>query len=360
MVASRPPASVAAAGGRARPSRRTAVLATLGLGLVATALLALAVGAYGVPPQRTVAIVASHLGIDLGIPFTLEEDAVVWSIRLPRVVLGALVGAALAVSGASLQALFRNPLADPGLVGVASGAALAAVAAIVLGLTAAGTLVLPGLAFAGGLVATLLAYAIARYEGRTEVVTLILTGLAVNALAGAGIGFLLFIADDEELRGAVFWSLGSLATATWEKVAAAAPFIVAGTALTLGFGRTLNLLALGEREAGHLGVRVERARLALIVLCALATGAAVAVAGIVTFIGLIVPHLVRLALGPDNRTVVPASALLGAALLLLADAAARTVSAPAELPLGVVTSLIGGPFFLWLVYSTRRAHGGWG
>lgn len=233
-------------------------------------------------------------------------------------------------------------------------------AAIVLGLSAFGGATLPLAAFAGGLAATLVVYAFARFEGRTEVVTLLLTGLAVNAIAGAGIGYLVFRATETEVRDAVFWTLGSLGGATWSTVLSALPFVAVGALLLPAFARDLNLLVLGEREAGHVGLETERVRLLLIVVAALTTGAAVAVAGTVGFVGLIVPHLVRLAAGPDNRIVLPASFLAGATLLVLADLAARTASAPAELPLGVVTSLLGGPFFLWLLHRTRRQHGGWG
>ena len=289
-----------------------------------------------------------------------QDDAILWLIRLPRVLLGALVGAGLAAAGAALQGVFRNPLADPGLVGVASGASLGAVAAIVLGFTA---LVPGGLqlaAFVGGVAAAALVYALARYEGRTETVTLLLTGIAVTAITGAAIGLLLARADDAELRDVVFWSLGSLGNATWPIVGATAPFVAIGVAIACSRARELDLLALGEREAAHLGVNTERTRLAIVLGLALATGAAVAAAGVVAFVGLIVPHLVRLAAGPNHAIVVPASALAGAALVVLADVAARTVAAPVELPLGVITSLAGGPFFLWLLWRTRRADGGWG
>ena len=323
-------------------------------------LLSVGLGALRIAPEQVVGIVARHLGIDLGISYGLDQDAVLWSIRLPRVVLGILVGGGLAMAGAALQGVFRNPLADPGLIGVSSGASLGAVAAIVLGFSAAGSNTLPLVAFVGGVAATLVVYGIARFDGRTEVVTLLLTGLAVNALCGAGVGYLLFIADDQQLRGVVFWSLGSLGGATWPLVLAAAPFILVAALVLPLLARALNLMLLGEREARHLGVEVERVRVLVIVLAALATGAAVAVAGIIGFVGLIVPHLVRLMAGPDHRLLLPASALLGASLLLFADLFARTVAAPAELPLGVVTALLGGPFFLWLLRRTRREHGGWG
>jgi iron complex transport system permease protein len=230
----------------------------------------------------------------------------------------------------------------------------------VLGFAALGLWSLPVAAFATGLVTTLVVYALARFEGRTEVVTLLLTGLAINAMALAGVGMFAFVADDEQLRDIVFWSLGSLGGATWDTVLSAAAFIGVALVLLPLLARPLNLMVLGEREARHLGVDTERVRLAVIALAALATGAAVAVAGIIAFVGLIVPHLVRLAGGPDHRLVLPASALAGAGLLLLADLAARTVASPTEIPLGVLTGLIGGPFFLWLLHRTRRSHGGWG
>jgi iron complex transport system permease protein len=328
--------------------------------LAAAVLLSVGIGAVSIGPLQVVAILADHAGVHLGVDYGRDQDAVLWSIRLPRVLLGVLVGAGLATAGAALQGVFRNPLADPGLIGVSSGASLGAVAAIVLGLTVAGSATLPLVAFAGGLAATFLVYLVARFDGRTEVVTLLLTGLAVNALAGAGVGGLLFVADDQQLRGVVFWSLGSLGGATWPLVLAALPCIALAALILPFFAPALNLMLLGEREARHLGVPVERVRMLVIALAALATGAAVAVAGIVGFVGLIVPHLMRLAAGPDHRLLLPASALLGASLLLLADLVARTVAAPAELPLGVLTSLLGGPFFLWLLRRTRREHGGWG
>ncbi|HEY7707776.1 MAG TPA: iron chelate uptake ABC transporter family permease subunit [Gaiellaceae bacterium] len=336
------------------------LLGGLVVAVVASVLLGAGIGAVDIPARQVIAVIAGKLGLDLGITVSPENEAILWAIRLPRVALGLLVGAGLAVAGATLQGIFRNPLADPGLIGVSSGASLGAVGAIVLGLSGLGAATLPVAAFAGALVATFAVYALARFEGRTEVVTLLLTGLAVNAIAGAGIGYLVFQATDSEIRDAVFWTLGSLGGATWTVVLSAAPFVLLGVFLMPAFARELNLLILGEREAAHLGVATERLRVVLIALVALTTGAAVAVAGTIGFIGLIVPHLVRLAAGPDNRIVLPASALAGAALLVFADLLARTAAAPAELPIGVITSLIGGPFFLWLLHRTRRAHGGWG
>jgi iron complex transport system permease protein len=328
--------------------------------LAVAVLLGVGIGAVAIGPREVFAILADKAGFDTGIEVTQQQTAVLWAIRLPRVVLAALVGAGLAVSGAALQGVFRNPLADPGLIGVSGGSALGAVGAIVLGVTPFGIATLPIAAFCGGLLTTAVVYALARQDGQTEVVTLVLTGIALNAITGAVTGFLTFFADDSQLRAIVFWSMGSLGGATSTAVLAVIPFICAGLLLVPRCGHALNLLVLGEREAGHLGVSTERVRIALIVLTALMTGAAVAVAGIVGFVGLVVPHVIRLVVGPDHRVLLPASALAGASLLLFADLAARTVVAPAELPIGVITALVGGPFFLLLLHRTRRAHGGWG
>jgi len=275
-----------------------------------------------------------------------------------------VVGAALALCGAVMQGIFRNPLAEPGIIGVSSGAALGAVVAILAGGSFTGgylaALSIPLAAFVGALVATAAVYLTARHEGRTEVVTLVLCGIAVSAIAGAGVGMAQFLADDEELRSIVFWALGSASGARWADLLVILPLVVGGSVTAVRLAATLNLLVLGEREARYLGVATERVRVILIVVCALVTGAAVAVAGIVGFVGLVVPHLVRLLFGPDHELLLPASTLAGASLLLLADLVARTLAAPAELPLGVVTALVGGPFFFWLLRRTRRDQGAWG
>jgi iron complex transport system permease protein len=340
-------------------TRRVLLFPALGAALVVAVLLNLAMGAVHISLGQAVAILAGHGGIDLGVGFTAQQDAVLWEIRLPRALMAVVVGGGLAVAGAALQGVFRNPLAEPSVIGVSSGAAVGAVACIVSGASFLGTRTVPAAAFVGALVATLAVYATARSYGRTEVVTLVLTGIAVTVIAGAITGVLTYSADDDQLRDIVFWTLGSLGGATWTTLAAVAPFIIVGSFLLPLLARPLNLMTLGDREAGHLGVAVERVRLAVIVLAALVTGAAVAVAGIVGFVGLVVPHIVRLAIGPDHRTLLPTSILGGAILVLLADLVARTVVVPEELPLGVVTALVGGPFFLWLIRRTRREHGAW-
>lgn len=343
----------------ARHSRAPGVTLALALCVASCLVLNVALGAIGIHPWVVVGVLGDHLGLGIGGTATLQEDAVVWQIRMPRAVLAMLVGAGLGASGAALQGIFRNPLADPGLIGISSGASVGAAAGIVLGIGAAGAVALPLAASAGALLAAAVVYGLARRGGRTDVVTLLLTGLAVNAIGGAAVGFLTFAADEDQLQDIVFWMLGSLGGATWETVRVALPFVVAGIAGIPLFARSLNLLTLGEREAAHLGVATERTRIAVIVLCALAAGGAVAAAGVISFVGLIVPHLVRLATGPDHRVVLPASALGGAALVLLADLGARTLAVPRELPLGVLTGLLGGPFFLWLLRRARDRDEGW-
>lgn len=349
-----------------RQTRRSRyALAAFAAVLLAAFFLAVGYGAVAIAPLETLAIFLGQLGLDVMGGYEGVQEMVLLAIRLPRAVLALLAGAALAVAGAALQGLFRNPLADPGLIGVSTGSALAAGAAIVLGGALLGLLpvwlsasILPLAAFLGGLVTTLIVYRIASRDGRTEVATMLLAGIALNALAGAGLGLLVFVSDDRQLRDLQFWLLGGLGGVTWSSLLSAAPLILAPTLLLALFSRQLNALLLGETEATHLGFDVERTKRWIIVLAALAVGASVALTGVIGFIGLVVPHLVRLMIGPDHRTLLPASILLGAALLLLADLVARTIVLPAELPVGILTSCIGGPFFLWLLIR-RRGLGMW-
>ncbi len=297
-------------------------------------------------------------------PANMRDWIVLMEIRLPRIFLGALVGGALAVSGAVMQGLFRNPLADPGIVGVSAGAALGAVSMIVLGSTILAPLViflgifaLPLAAFAGGLASTWILYRIGTRSGVTSIATLLLAGIALGALAGAITGLLVYVADDQQLRDLTFWGLGSLAGANWSKVLAAGPIIALTLLFTPLFANGLNGLMLGEAAAGHLGIRVQRLKNICIVLVAASTGASVAVSGGIGFVGIVVPHLLRLAIGPDHRYLLPASALLGASLLIITDSISRTIVAPAELPIGILTAFLGAPFFLWLLLRKRGLIG---
>jgi iron complex transport system permease protein len=340
--------------------RRQAWLAsvTLAFACVALAVLAIGQGAVPIAPGRVAEILLAKL--TGGAALDGRDALVVLNIRLPRVLLGMLVGAALAVSGALMQGLFRNPLADPGLVGVSAGAALAAATTIVLGdRFLAGTLMklpfaaLPAGAFCGGLISTLTLYLIATRQGKTSIATMLLAGVALGALAGALTGLLAYLSDDRQLRDLTFWSLGSLGGASWTKLTVVAPIMLPLLLLVPLLARGLNALMLGEAEAYHLGLPVQRIKALAILLVALAVGASVATAGVIGFVGIVVPHLIRLVIGPDHRMLLPLSALGGAMLLAGADIVARLIVAPAELPLGIVTAAIGAPFFLWLLL--RRA-----
>jgi iron complex transport system permease protein len=339
--------------------RRTGTLPVLTLALAVAVALGAGIGPVVVSPDAMLAILLRKAGIVISVPVSMQQEAIFWTIRLPRVALGVLAGAALAVSGALLQGVFRNPLADPGLIGVSSGAALGAVAVIVLGISSLGLMTLPLAAFLTGTATTFFVYRLAQRHGRTDVATLLLVGLALNAMAGAATGLLTYLADDAQLRSIVFWTMGGLGGALWETVLVAAPWIAVSLALAPRLGRALNLFALGETEARHLGIEVEQVKRAAILLSALATGTAVALVGPIGFIGLIVPHIVRLIAGPDHRLLLPACALGGASLLVLADLVARTMAAPAEVPVGLITACAGGPFFLALILRARRQYG-WG
>tara|TARA_R110002020_G_scaffold58372_4_gene160066 strand:+ start:28349 stop:29449 length:1101 start_codon:yes stop_codon:yes gene_type:complete len=340
-----------------RSVRARLALVVLAVMLVLTMALALQVGAFDAPTLR---ILMGWIGLDDGQGLEAVDQIVILSIRLPRVIMGAMVGAALAVSGAVMQGLFRNPLADPGIVGVSAGASLGAVAVIVLGGTVfaaytelAGTNALPFAAFLGGLASTYILYSIATRERRTSVATMLLAGIALGAFALAMTGLLIFIADDLQLRQISFWSLGSLAGATWEKLFSILPIMLPSLMASLYLARGLNALAFGEAAAVHMGVSLQAVKNTAIFAIAAATGAAVAVSGGIGFVGIIVPHVLRLLIGPDHRYLLPASGLLGAVFLILADCVSRTVVAPAELPIGIVTAAIGAPFFLWILLRRR-------
>lgn len=345
---------------RPRPhARRWSLLAALAGVLVVTCALAMSLGATGIPFARVVAVLAGAAGVT---DQAGGDALIVLQVRLPRLCLGMLVGAGLATSGTLMQGLFRNPLADPGLVGVSAGAALAAAATIVLGDALLAPLIgplpfgaLPIGAFLGGLVTTLGLYLVATRNGRTSIATMLLAGVAFGALAGAAMGLFSYLSDDRQLRDLSFWSLGSLSGASWLKVATVAPLILPMLMASPFLARGLNALSLGEAEAFHLGVPVQRVKALAILLVAVSVGASVASAGMIGFVGIVVPHVLRLLAGPDHRFLLPASALLGGALLIGADTVARTVAAPAELPIGILTAAIGAPFFLWLLL---RRQGG--
>jgi len=339
---------------------RIGLLGGLSIALLASLVFAAGHGQLDVPPAEVLGSLMHKLGLDIGpMPHHPQGENTLWQVRFPRVVMAALAGACLATAGALMQGVFGNPLAEPGVVGVSAGAAVAAATAIVFELTFAGTWTVAICAFVGGLVTTTLVYVMSRDGGRTEVVTLVLTGIAINAMTSAGLAFLMFLGDTQAREEIVFWTLGSLNGSRWQYVGVVFPMAVVGIAAAMFLAPKLDLLALGDRAARHVGVDVERLRMSTIVVVAVLTAAAVAFCGIISFIGLIVPHLIRMVAGPGHRLLVPASALGGAVLLVLADLWARTLVAYADLPIGMLTALVGGPFFFWLIRRARRTAGGW-
>ncbi|WP_280310813.1 FecCD family ABC transporter permease [Nocardia abscessus] len=341
-------------------SRLVLVFAVALAGLLALALASAAIGQVPTTPAEVAGSVLHRIGLDIGpMPAHPSGEVTLWQVRFPRVVLAVLVGAALATAGALLQGVFANPLAEPGVIGVSAGAAVGAGTVIVVGGAFVAAWSVAAAAFVAGLATTLLVYLLARSGGRTEVVTLVLTGVAINAFAGGLIALLLFVASPAARDQIVFWQLGSLNGARWESVGVVAPLTAVGVAAAVLLAPRLDLLALGESAARHLGVDVERLRRNVIVVVAVLATAGVAFTGIILFVGLIVPHLVRMLVGPAHRVLIPLSAIVGAVVLLAADVTARSLVDNADLPLGMLTSLIGGPVFFWLLRRTRARSGGW-
>lgn len=331
------------------------LLAILGvLGLVSLSL-----GAYQIPFAQLLGAILDGLGVQ-GVAAESQQVNVLLQIRLPRIVLATLIGGGLGVAGASLQGMFRNPLVEPGLIGVSSGSALFAVIYLVLIAGSSGiwktmsAFGLPLFAFVGGLIHVAAVYRLSRSQGKTETSTLILAGVAINALAGALIGLTLFYADDAALRSFTFWSLGDLGGASWTKVPTAFLLILIPSLFLFRDYRALNALSLGEHEAFHMGVNVKQIKIKLLIATALIVGVGVSLAGMIGFIGLIVPHLIRIGFGADHRLVLPGAFLLGAILMNVADLIARLIVIPAEMPIGVVTALIGAPFFIWLIFNLNK------
>ncbi|MFT2112447.1 FecCD family ABC transporter permease [Marinomonas sp. 2405UD68-3] len=315
--------------------------------LLGAMFLSLSVGAYAL---NWSAIISEG--------WSSRDGQILFTIRMPRVLLSACVGATLAVSGAALQGLFRNPLADPGLIGISSGAVLAVALVIVLfpaWIAWSGLYGLSLAAFFGGALTCLLIFKIGNVRGGSNVMQLILAGVAINALAGAAVGFLTYLSTDEQLRSLTFWSMGSFGGAMWSAVWVTLMVTAVSVAFLIQQSGHLNRLLLGEPEARFLGTDTKKLKYRIIFLTALSVGCAVSVAGIIGFVGLVVPHLIRLMWKADHRILIPASAILGAILMILADTFSRIVVSPAELPVGIVTSLLGGPFFLWLLFRPSQS-----
>jgi len=286
---------------------------------------------------------------------------IILNIRLPRIILAALVGAGLAISGAAIQGLFRNPLADQTLIGVSSGAMLFAVLSIVfMGTTLAALTaffrqaLVAIFAFIGGLLTTYLVYLISRREGKTSVMTMLLAGIAISSFAAAITGIFVYLSDDQQLRDITFWSMGSFGGASWIQVGIVFPIVFFGVIFLSRYAKALNAILLGEMEANYLGIPVEKVKTRTILLTALIVGVCISMSGLIGFVGLVVPHFLRLLKGTDYRYLLKSSALLGAIFLVLTDTLARTIIAPAELPIGILTAMVGAPFFLWLLVKNQR------
>ncbi|WP_284574157.1 iron ABC transporter permease [Streptomyces sp. 2P-4] len=345
--------------GRAGRARFPLVLAGLAALLLLSLTAGLAIGSVHVPPGEVWGIVGHALGADWSEPaWSRAREHIVLDVRAPRVLLGAVTGAGLAVVGTALQALVRNPLAEPYLLGVSSGASLGAVAVIVFGFTLFGAVSLSAAAFAGALVTLLLVYTTARSGGRITPLRLVLSGVAFASVLTALLDLLLLTADrGNQARTVLAWTLGGLGGVQWGTLWLPAAALLLGTTVLLVQARPLNLLLAGEESATTLGLDVARFRARMFILLSLVTGVLVAAAGPIGFVGLILPHTVRLFVGSDHRRVLPTAALAGAVFLVWADIAARTVAAPMEIPVGVLTALCGGPFFLWLMRRDARRRG---
>jgi iron complex transport system permease protein len=334
--------------------------------LLICVLLSACVGAVQLPVEEIVDLVQHKLG-NAAVTVNPLHEGLFFQIRLPRTVLCVLVGAALSVSGAMMQSLFRNPIVEPGLIGTSAGSALGASLIIVLGkeslfdsLSVFGDLVMPLCAFAGGLLATILVYSFSATLSKVNISMMILAGIAINAIANGATGFLAYIARDPQARSITFWNLGSLSGANWKIVTIVAFTTVAGLLLALRFAKPLNALQLGDSEAGYLGVNTPRLKISVILVNTLLVSVATSMVGIIAFVGLIVPHFLRLLKGSENRYLMIGSALLGAIVLIAADIISRVVIAPAEMPIGIVTAFVGAPVFLWLLgrYKNSATKGG--
>jgi iron complex transport system permease protein len=339
-----------------RPVDRTSWVAVALAGFFVVAFFAsIAIGAVSLSLADVVSALAARFSSETRTAAEALNEAVVWDLRLARVLTAMIVGASLATCGAAMQGLFGNPLADPGIVGVSSGASLGAIMVVVLQISTFGMWTLPVGAFLAGTGTTFIIYALARPgQDGGDNSKLLLVGIAVNAIGGAFAGFLTYLATAEQLQSLTFWSMGSLSSARWITVAISAPPTIVGILLLYRWARPLDLLALGERQARHLGVDVKLLRRKLIFVTALLVAAAVSFNGTIGFVGLVVPHLFRLMIGPAHRLLIPFSAAGGALLVMLADLAARTLDPPSEIPIGVIMGSLGGPFFLWMIYRSRK------
>ncbi|MFP7696475.1 FecCD family ABC transporter permease [Trueperella sp. LYQ143] len=338
---------------RARTRRRVLTFIVLIVALIGAVVLSASIGQYEIAIPDVIRGFFSHFGIG-GEPADANATQVLWKIRFPRIALGLLVGAALAVSGAIMQAIFSNPLAEPGIIGVSSGCAVGASIAIVVFPYALGGFAVPLAAFCSGLIASAAVYLLSRSGGRADVITLVLTGIAVTAVCSALTSIATYVAPTTARDQIVFWQMGSLNGASWAHVLTVAIITGIGLLGAISMAWKLDTLALGEKAAGHVGVSVHAVRVCAIGITALMTAAAVSYAGVIAFVGLIVPHVLRLLIGPMNKYLLPGALLGGALLITLSDLAARTVIPFADLPIGIFTALVGGPTFFILLRRGMR------
>ena len=333
----------------------TLVLVVLIAGLVIASIIGICVGTISISPGKVFAILTGQITVD---PLHPDTDvAIIREVRLPRVLLGAVVGAALSIAGVAMQGVFRNPMASPSVLGISSGAAFGASLAIVLGFSfVSGQFAIPVMAFVFCMATMFLVYGISRTGGIVPVETLLLAGIAVGSLFAALVSFMQFIAE-EKLSSVVFWLMGGLNQATWGQLIIVTPLIALGSVIIFWYARDLNLMTIGEDHASSLGVETQKVILRLMVATSLVVAAAVSVSGVIGFVGLIIPHMIRLMVGPDHRILMPASILAGASFMIITDALARILMAPSEMPVGILTALIGAPFFLYLLRRRRHMMG---
>jgi iron complex transport system permease protein len=341
-------------GARGGARRKRLLLVILAAALAAACIASVAAGAVRVSPLTVLRVFLHGAGIAAGPAPTGQHTAIVLHIRLPRVLAAVIVGATLAVCGAVMQGVFRNPLASPDVLGISAGASLGAVLAISTGLFAAGALFLPLLAVAGALSSALLIYAISSRGGRASLLFVVLAGLAVSSLLNGLVSAVLLFSNTYEVSQFIFWTMGGLEGRMWKHITLALPFLAVSLTVLFLYMRELNIFGLGEESAASLGMHVERTKRILLAATAVATAMAVSVAGPVGFVGLLVPHLFRILLGPDHRTLLPAAALGGALFLVLCDLLGRLLIPPFEIRVGIVTALLGSPYFLFLVIRSQR------
>ena len=341
------------------PKRRTRIISLVGLGIALLIIIGIAtsIGSVQVPLGTTASILLDKLPfVDIQQTWQSSIATIVLDIRLPRIILAGLVGAALAVAGATYQGLFRNPLADPYLIGVAQGASLGAVIGFLLptAWNLSGIGIIPMFAFIGAIAATVVVYLLSRVGKTLPVTTLILAGVALSALLGSIVSYLV-ISSGNRLHSIIFWMMGSFSGSQWSEVLMVLPYIVVGTAVIVIFARLLNVMQLDEEQAQQLGVNVESLKLILLAAATLITAASVSFVGTIGFVGIIIPHAVRLIWGADHRFLLPLSILTGAIFMILTDLISRTVLAPVEIPIGVITAICGAPFFLYLLRKRKKA-----